>query len=279
MESLISSIQNPFQLALYQFRALADRGIIKAPYPLLYRAGVHYEREPAGQEIWPDIPSILEQVRGVNTVGKYKGLSADCEDLACWRTAELREVDRIKAKPFAKWRHGKTGEYRYHALTLLPDGRLEDPSLTLGMGREEFFAKNDVVGKYKRGEQTPLIMYAKKPDVMIVDPEKPSGYSGGPGGSYHRGVLAGSSSSGDPADSGEDPAALAAWGYNRNDVVAADMNALRELVSGGDLPSEPRGKCSDDEGDILDHQIGWNGRSFVPRTDEDALRRLLGYSR
>ncbi len=68
----------------------------------------------------------------------------DCEDLAFWRVAELREQG-IKAAPFAKWRR-VGGAFRYHALVRrFAPGRdhfdrevkaqnwLEDPSRRLGM--------------------------------------------------------------------------------------------------------------------------------------------------
>ena len=84
----------------------------------------------------------------------------------------------IKAMPFAKWRRGPQGNYHYHALTYLPDGRLEDPSLVLGMGREKQFAADGTAEKLKDGAPV-VIQYAKPPEVMVVDPEKPSGYGGG----------------------------------------------------------------------------------------------------
>jgi hypothetical protein len=47
--------------------------------PLLYESGVYYEAEPDGRDEWQDIPDTLARGNG------------DCEDLACWRVAELRE--------------------------------------------------------------------------------------------------------------------------------------------------------------------------------------------
>jgi hypothetical protein len=297
MEALVRQNQSHIR----QFVSLAKRGIIKEPYPRLYRAGVHYEREPPGQEVWPDVPSILE-----TKDGEFSGPWGDCEDLACWRTAELRELGNIKAKPFAKWRFGKSGNYHYHALTLLPDGRLEDPSLTLGMGREAFFAKHDIVARYKKGELKPLVMFAKLPDVVVVDPEKPTGYSGGKADYYQQGV----SGAGARADE------LAAWGYDHNEVNGADMQALRDMTAGmGSVSAMTRlpnistadivslGSHSkmtelpnistadlvrggpkherevDDDGNTLDDLIGWNGKTFVPRSDSEAIRRLMGYGK
>jgi hypothetical protein len=107
------------------------------PYPPLYEAGVRYEREP-GTEHWLDVPSILEAGAG------------DCEDLACWRVAELRRQG-VHAGPYVRYRK-RDGVLHYHALVMhyrrafrrgkdgrpierwVPD-RIEDPSRKLGMGR------------------------------------------------------------------------------------------------------------------------------------------------
>jgi hypothetical protein len=91
--------------------------------PLLYAAPVRYEAE-ADEEQWQDIRHIL------------KSGSGDCEDLACWRTAELRVKAGLNAGPYIKWRRGPEGNMIYHALTRWPDGRIEDPSLALGMHGE-----------------------------------------------------------------------------------------------------------------------------------------------
>jgi hypothetical protein len=86
--------------------------------PTLYDSKVVYKREPK-TEIWKDIPTTLKAGGG------------DCEDLAAWRCAELRFAG-IAARPYIKWR-----KKQHHALVLLPDGRIEDPSLALGMNKHE----------------------------------------------------------------------------------------------------------------------------------------------
>lgn len=153
--------------------------------PLLYRSGLHYEREPPGQEHWPDIVNLLATFDGP---GQYPGPWGDCEDLACYRVAELREASThrddngnsvpggVKARPFAKWRRGSEGQFNYHALVLRPDGRIEDPSLVLGMRSEAQFAANDTAAKLKAGLVQPVIQFAEPPDVMVVDPDSPTGY-------------------------------------------------------------------------------------------------------
>ena len=91
--------------------------------PRLYKAPVRYVAE-VKVENWQDIPNIIEQGEG------------DCEDLSCWRVAELRHVAGIRARPFITWRQMPNGSLRYHALVKWPDGRIEDPSLALGMRGE-----------------------------------------------------------------------------------------------------------------------------------------------
>ena len=86
--------------------------------PALYSSGVVYRPE-AGTEHWQDIPTLLQKRSG------------DCEDLACWRAAELRRQG-VFARPYIKWRR-VGNSWRYHALVRLPDNRIEDPSLALGM--------------------------------------------------------------------------------------------------------------------------------------------------
>jgi hypothetical protein len=167
--------------------AREKRGLGKK-WPLLYRSGAHYEREPPGQEHWPDLQSLLEMVDGP---GQYPGPWGDCEDLACWRTAELREAAQhkgkdgawvkggVKAKPFAKWRRGPEGQFNYHALVLRPDGKIEDPSLVLGMRHEAEFAAAGTAEKLKAGTVQPVIQFAEPPDVMVVDPDSPTGFKMG----------------------------------------------------------------------------------------------------
>lgn len=116
------------------------------PIPLLYESGVEYDREPwAGKfEEFADILTVLRRGWG------------DCDDLAAWRVAELREIGepRLGLPPEEKadtriyWR-GKCRFHRPHVnlrcagclktqLTMhvqvrRADGRIEDPSRLLGL--------------------------------------------------------------------------------------------------------------------------------------------------
>lgn len=194
------------QSHIRQMNHLAKKGKAK-PYPRVYKSGVHYERE-RGTEEWLDIPTILA---GGSYPGEYPGPWDDCEGLACWRVAELRELPwhwevmrrlkdgrlvrdqidsgfpppkgarkrpgGIKAKPFAKFKQRDDGSFAYHALVLLPDGRLEDPSLTMGMTWEKEFHDRNIARKYATGKLPVQIRYASTPDTVVIDPESPTGFS------------------------------------------------------------------------------------------------------
>jgi len=89
--------------------------------PKLYDAGVRYKAEPSGQEEWKDVPTVRLDGHG------------DCEDLACWRTAELI-VSGIQARPIFKYQRVTPEFSLYHIQVRWPNGRIEDPSKVLGMG-------------------------------------------------------------------------------------------------------------------------------------------------
>jgi hypothetical protein len=284
------------QTHLQEMEAMKKRGLVKNTYPSVYRSGLHYETEK-GTEIWPDIPSLLEGTMGQ---GLYPGPWADCEDLACYRVAELRELawhyarpskftkgqtecadprfpqeesavnaaaagrdwpgwkkvkGGIKAMPFAKWRRGPQGQYHYHAILALPDRRLEDPSLVLGMGRERTFAEAGTAEKFKNGGHV-VIQYAKSPDVMVVDPEKPSGYAGGKAKQLDAQVMA--------------------------RVRSGDTNLTEANMTGEDASfvANPVGDAISESGADLDAAIGWSRRhrKFVPTSVRAELRRLKGYA-
>jgi hypothetical protein len=88
--------------------------------PRLYESGVRYEEEPLGRDDWQDIPETLALRIG------------DCEDLGCWRLAELRVRALEHAVPYVK-RSVVGTRTVYHVAVLRSDGRIEDPSKILGM--------------------------------------------------------------------------------------------------------------------------------------------------
>lgn len=132
--------------------------------PPLYQAGVRYQEEPLGQiEEFAAVPVVYERHWG------------DCDDLAPWRAAELRNLGekakiRLQWKMLnttrGEWMSGKIGQKLYHVVVRRAKGAvrpnefdhsymaltesdelraragrwdlvsvIEDPSRRLGMGR------------------------------------------------------------------------------------------------------------------------------------------------
>jgi len=89
--------------------------------PLLYQSGVRYQEEPPGQEDWQDVAACTRLGNG------------DCEDLACWRAAELVVRCHVGAAPTFISRDRANGGRLFHIQDKYPDGRVEDPSRRLGM--------------------------------------------------------------------------------------------------------------------------------------------------
>lgn len=89
--------------------------------PALYSAGVRYQEEPPGMERWAGIGEVLELGHG------------DCEDLACWRVAELQERAGEPATPYVERRWIPGTGWLYHVVVRRADGQIEDPSRMLGM--------------------------------------------------------------------------------------------------------------------------------------------------
>lgn len=89
--------------------------------PALYASGVRYAREPSGQERWAMVPLVLQRGLG------------DCEDLACWRAAELRLGGDQGARVVSSAQQLSATRRLFHVLVERGDGRLEDPSRRLGM--------------------------------------------------------------------------------------------------------------------------------------------------
>lgn len=93
--------------------------------PKIYQSGVRYHEELAEcrtcpiPEDWKSIPYILHDGEG------------DCEDLACWRVAELLMAGEQAQPTFT---HRLIGNrLMYHILVKRQNGTIEDPSAKLGM--------------------------------------------------------------------------------------------------------------------------------------------------
>lgn len=84
------------------------------PFLPLYESGIRYEREPPGEENWQFAHELLQSRAG------------DCEDLACYRAAELR----LDGEP-AIAEVVRTPRRSFHAVVRRADGRIEDPSRIL----------------------------------------------------------------------------------------------------------------------------------------------------
>lgn len=93
--------------------------------PGVYEAGLQYQAEEIGHDDWRDVPSVLD----------HKG--GDCEDLACYRVAELRVRTGENCKPYISWQMVNSAKYGtftlYHIRVQRADGSIEDPSKILGM--------------------------------------------------------------------------------------------------------------------------------------------------
>ena len=96
--------------------SLAEHNARLGPLPRLYTAGVTYRREPKGVEQWRDAREVLAAGDG------------DCEDLAAYRLAERWDIGDRAARAEVRGR----GNMK-HVYIRRGDGRVEDPSVMLGM--------------------------------------------------------------------------------------------------------------------------------------------------
>lgn len=118
-------------------------------------------QEALGGEHFCDIGRIME-LGGI-----------DCDGLACWRVAELRQAG-IQARPFMTSRERPMGGRTYHALVIWPPfgpynyETSEDPSLLLGMYQPERAAdrmlelqhnaeRTAIIKRYGRSAIRPLV--------------------------------------------------------------------------------------------------------------------------
>lgn len=91
--------------------------------PGIYESGIRYIRE-YDTEDWRDVPTLIKDGGG------------DCEDLASYLCAELRERHKEKCRPYIRWRKYNQF-YLYHVLVQRANGQMEDPSAKLGMYDKE----------------------------------------------------------------------------------------------------------------------------------------------
>ena len=118
------------QLALATMTALNELYLSQNQgVPRLYRSGVVYATEPnehasvaSSEERIASIPEVLRLGWG------------DCDDLACYLSAERRVFDGIRCEPRVVLEAVRPdGSHFWHVVVAHPDGSMEDPSLALGM--------------------------------------------------------------------------------------------------------------------------------------------------
>jgi hypothetical protein len=127
---LLIGLESLTRINQWHFR----RGVV----PPLLSSGIVYKEESLGKEDWDDAPTVAGRGWG------------DCEDLAAYFAAELRETRGIPAECVIKFRFitpqeikasgypniPKTGIYLIHVMVRLPNGQIIDPSKLLGMRGE-----------------------------------------------------------------------------------------------------------------------------------------------
>lgn len=90
--------------------------------PKLYSSGVRYRLEEPNTEEFVDLAEILRRGWG------------DCAQLVAWRMAELiRAGEKWPDARFVWKLNPVTGQRYFHVVVRRADGRIEDPSVRLGM--------------------------------------------------------------------------------------------------------------------------------------------------
>jgi hypothetical protein len=125
------------------------------------------------------------------------------------------------------------------------------------MGKEKEFAANDTANKLKDGKVPVIIQYAKAPEVMVVDPEKPSGYNGGIAVKLDRKVLDLMAKRGETMEGVALHGDAEVGAYLTNEILLGD--------------------CEFD----IDAMIGWSreDRKFLAKSEGSEFQRLMGYSK
>lgn len=115
-ELRIPSAPSLWAAALEGLVAMNEQLMSMRKYPALYLSGVRYKTEK--NEAFRNVDEVLSHGWG------------DCDDLAGWRTAELHVTGE---DPEAWADVYRTGPRRLHAIVVRGNGKIEDPSLKLGM--------------------------------------------------------------------------------------------------------------------------------------------------
>jgi hypothetical protein len=103
--------------------------------PLIYESGVRYYHD-GRDDPWMDVLQVLAAHKRWQASGKPEVI--DCEDLVCWRVAELRvRFGQKRARPVFDRQRIQTPQgpkQMIHILVQHEDGQIEDVSRKLGMG-------------------------------------------------------------------------------------------------------------------------------------------------
>lgn len=103
------------RIALCGLVAMNQALLARGGIPALYSSGVSYRQEHP--DVWSTCDLVLARGFG------------DCEDLAAWRAAELRQAGENAIADVYR-----TGHRRWHCIVRRENGSIEDPSRRLGMG-------------------------------------------------------------------------------------------------------------------------------------------------
>lgn len=163
--------------------------------PLIYKSGIKYINPAQFEAEPPEVAKIrdfltqknasvdmfktLDWLAGIVSGERFRDIpriiengGGDCDNVAAWRTAELRELG-IQARPFITWRKRSDGGTTYHVIVLWPDGSSEDPSLLLGMGgdaraaerAEEERKLGERMGDFLSGKTETVFGYPSRRDI------------------------------------------------------------------------------------------------------------------
>lgn len=114
-EALEALAEGLVRLNQYYLKRWLSAGV---DVPWLYESGAVYRRETPGEEWWETASDVL---------GIASHLEGDCEDMANFRTAELR----VRLGENARTRVVPTKRGSFHAIVQRGDGSMEDPSRIL----------------------------------------------------------------------------------------------------------------------------------------------------
>lgn len=117
-----------FRLDIDQMRENRHPG--RTPFPFLYATKVRYHSmaPPCPElqgDLWLDATMLLQTLKG------------DCKDLSAYHAAWMNVYRGVACRPVFRRKFLERGFSLYHFVVLWPDGRIEDPSVKLGMSPEK----------------------------------------------------------------------------------------------------------------------------------------------